>query len=226
MQKFIDKIKQKNLQENYSENKIFPAKKIRFNNILKKKKIEEDKAENAELAKVVKSYYHYRLIRKTFSAISNAHYKKQCLLCLFKLNDIRRKRKLVFLSFLKNKCVGKLTKCVIRSMRSFLDARERRNLKFRLFQILKQKQLHTKGVYLRIKKRRINKVMLTILSAWSNICAKSLSNKLEKAQDYHTLRKKRRIFYLWKRMTQDERLFKNVDVIFSQLEEIVSSWRK
>ncbi|EUD69486.1 hypothetical protein C922_00349 [Plasmodium inui San Antonio 1] len=100
MQKFIDKVKQQNAQGDNSPNKVLANKRIQFKNILEKKKIEEDKAEHVKLLKIVKEYYRTKLKRLAFSAITNDYYKMQSLLCVLKLSDLRRRRKLVFLSFL------------------------------------------------------------------------------------------------------------------------------
>ncbi|SCO94132.1 conserved Plasmodium protein, unknown function [Plasmodium malariae] len=226
MQKFIDKVKLQNLQDDNSANKIFLSKKIHFNNILKKKKVEEDKAEYTKLLKVVKEYYYTQLKRKALFTILTEYYKIQSLLCVFKFSDIRRKWKLVFLSFLKNKCTRKLTNCVTRSISIFTLASRRTNLKFRSFKILQNEFLNTKRVYLKIKKKRINNVIMNIFSAWLSLSTKSINNKFIRAYNYYILRKKKRIFQLWKRMIQDEKFFKNIDMIFLKLETIASSWRK
>ncbi|CAA9989710.1 conserved Plasmodium protein, unknown function [Plasmodium knowlesi strain H] len=226
MQKFIDKIKEQNVQGNNSPNKLLPTKRIQFNNILEKKKIEEDKAEHAKLLKVVKDYYRTNLKRRAFSAITNDYYKMQSLLCVLKLSDLRRRRKLVFLSFLKHKCSSKLSKCVAQSIARFIDAKQRRMAKFRFFQIIKNKFLATEGAYLKIKKKRIDEIMTSTFYKWLNLTAKKVENKFEKARRYHMLRKKQRIFYLWKRRINDDKFFKKVDKIFLKLETIVSSWTK
>ncbi|ANQ09516.1 Uncharacterized protein PCOAH_00046780 [Plasmodium coatneyi] len=226
MQKFIDKVKQQNAQGNNSPNKLLPTKRIQFNNILEKKKIEEDKAEHVKLLKVVKEYYRTKLKRRAFSAITNDYYKMQSLLCVLKLSDLRRRRKLVFLSFLKHKCSSKLAKCVAQFITRFIDAKQRKMLKFRIFKIIKNQFLATKGAYLKVKKRRIDEIMTNTFYKWLHLTSKKVENKFEKARRYYMLRKKQRTFYLWKRRINDEKFFKKVDKIFLKLETIVSSWTK
>ncbi|GAW82646.1 conserved Plasmodium protein, unknown function [Plasmodium gonderi] len=227
MQKFIDKVKQQNVQGNNSTtNELLPAKRIQFNNILGKKKIEEEKAEYAKQLKVVKEYYRTKLKKRAFYAILNEYYKLQSLLCVFKFSDIRRKRKLVFISFLKNKCSSKLTKCVTKSITHFLDAKQRKMLKSRFFKILKNKFLITKGVYLKIKKKRIHKVIRSSFYKWLHLTVNIIENKFENARGYYMLRKKKRSFYLWQRKIKDDKFFKSIDMIFFKLETIASSWTK
>ncbi|VWU51303.1 conserved protein, unknown function [Hepatocystis sp. ex Piliocolobus tephrosceles] len=224
MQKFIDKVKLQNLQSNDSKNKIVQAKKISFNNILKKKQIAEDKAESYKLLKTVKNYYHYKLKKKGFFVISNYYYKIQSILCLYKLNDIQRKRKLFFFLLLKNKCVCKLTKCVIKSISNFTDACQRVSLKHHFFNILKNKYYNTRRIYLLVKKKRIHKLVRSIIDKWSKLSTNSINQKFEKARDYYIVRKKRRAFYLWRKNIQDKLFSKNIDMIFLQLEMIAASW--
>ncbi|KJP87745.1 hypothetical protein AK88_02640 [Plasmodium fragile] len=226
MQKFIEKVKQQNAQGDNSPNKLLPTKRIQFNNILEKKKIEQDKAEHVKLLKVVKEYYLTKLKRRAFCAITNDYYKMQSFLCVLKLSDLRRRRKLVFLSFLKHKCSSKLAKCVTQSITRFIDAKQRKMVTFRCFQIIKNKFLATKGAYLKIRKRRIDEIMKSTFYKWLDLIAKKVENKFEKARRYYMLRKKQRIFYLWKRSINDEKFFKKVDKIFLKLEAIVSSWTK
>ncbi|CAG9473965.1 unnamed protein product [Plasmodium vivax] len=226
MQKFIDKVKQQNAQGDTPPNKLLPAKRIQFNNILEKKKIEEDKAEHAKLLKVVKEYYRAKLKRRAFSAITNDYYKMQSLLCVLKLSDLRRRRELVFLSFLKHKCSSKLAKCVAQSITRFTDAKQRKIVKFRFFEILKKKLLATRGAYLKVKKNRIDEIVTSTFYKWLHLTAKKVENEFEKARRYYMLRKMKRTFYLWKRRINDEKFFKKVDKIFLKLETIVSSWTK
>lgn len=67
---------------------------------------------------------------------------------------------------------------------------------------------------------------MKLFYGWANLTKKILNNKFEEAYTYHIMRKKKRIFFLWKRLINDEKLFKNIDNIFLSLEAIASSWLK
>lgn len=75
-------------------------------------------------------------------------------------------------------------------------------------------------------KRKIHRIKMKIFYGWANLTKKIISNKFEEAYTYYILRKKKRIFFLWKRLINDEKLFKNIDSIFLALETIASSWIK
>ncbi|SOV19374.1 conserved Plasmodium protein, unknown function [Plasmodium sp. gorilla clade G2] len=226
MKELIDKVNFQNLEENYNAKKIYVTKKIPFNAILNKKKQEQDKKEDNKLFKAVKTYYITKLKRKTFFIILNEYYKSQSILYFFKLKDIDRKRKWVFYSLLKNKLQGKIKRCVMNSLNSFTDATTRFYIKLKYFNILKKNFLNTKGIYLKIKKKRINSVIINIFYKWLDLSLKCLHMKYKKAKDYYILRKKRRIFNLWKRMINDKKFFKKIDIIFFKLEEIAYSWEQ
>ncbi|CXI89452.1 conserved Plasmodium protein, unknown function [Plasmodium berghei] len=226
MQKFIDKIKLQNLQEQNPKNQILISKKICFNNILGKKKIEEEKLENNKLLKDVESYYNYTLKRKVFFVVLHEYYRKQSIFLLLKFNEMQRKRERVFRLLLTNKYNRKITKCVISSISIFNGVSQRMNLKFSIFKIIKNKFFNTKKVCLKIMKRKIHRIKMKIFYGWENLTKKIISNKIEEAYTYHILRQKKRIFFLWKRLINDEKLFKNIDSIFRALEAIASSWLK
>ncbi|CAD2100047.1 conserved Plasmodium protein, unknown function [Plasmodium vinckei lentum] len=198
MQKFIDKIKLQNLQEQNPKSQILISKKICFNNILGKKKIEEEKLENNKLLKDVEAYYNYTLKRKVFFVVLNEYYRKQSIFFLLKFNEMQRKRERVFRSLLVNKYNRKITKCVISSL----------------------------SIFNGIMKKKIHRVKMKLFYGWASLTKKILNNKFEEAYIYHILRKKKRIFFLWKRLVNDEKLFKNIDNIFLSLEAIASSWLK
>ncbi|SCM03865.1 conserved Plasmodium protein, unknown function [Plasmodium chabaudi chabaudi] len=226
MQKFIDKIKLQNLQEQNPKNQILISKKICFNNILGKKKIEEEKLENNKLLKDVEAYYNYTLKRKAFFVVLNEYYRNQSIFCLLKFNEMQRKREQVFRSLLVNRCNRKITKCVISSLSIFNGVSQRMNLKFCIFKVIKNKFFNTKKVCLKIMKKKIHRVKMKLFYGWANLTKKILNNKFEEAYTYHIMRKKKRIFFLWKRLINDEKLFKNIDNIFLSLEAIASSWLK
>ncbi|VEV58159.1 conserved Plasmodium protein, unknown function [Plasmodium vinckei vinckei] len=198
MQKFIDKIKLQNLQEQIPKSQILISKKICFNNILGKKKIEEEKLENNKLLKDVEAYYNYTLKKKALFVVLNEYYRKQSIFFLLKFNEMQRKREQVFRSLLVNKYNRKITKCVISSL----------------------------SIFNGIMKKKIHRVKMKLFYGWASLTKKILNNKFEEAYIYHILRKKKRIFFLWKRLVNDEKLFKNVDNIFLSLEAIASSWLK
>ncbi|CRH01486.1 conserved Plasmodium protein, unknown function [Plasmodium relictum] len=225
MQKFIDKVKLQNTQGNNSTNKIFLNKKIHFDNILKKKNREATKIEEVQILNVVKKYYQMKLKRKAFLIILNEYYRIQSILCVIKLNDIYRKRKLAFYAFLKNRWSCKIKKCVTESIDYIVEVHQRVNLKLLFFKILKNKLFNSKKKYLKIKKKRNKKIMMNTFYKWFHLSKINLNNKFEKAHDYYILRKKKRIFYLWKRMIDDENFFKNIDMTFFKLETIASSWK-
>lgn len=80
--------------------------------------------------------------------------------------------------------------------------------------------------FFKIMKRKIHRIKMKIFYGWENLTKKIISNKIEEAYTYHILRQKKRIFFLWKRLINDEKLFKNIDSIFRALEAIASSWLK
>ncbi|SOV83284.1 conserved Plasmodium protein, unknown function [Plasmodium sp. gorilla clade G3] len=226
MKELINKVNFQNLEENYNAKKIYVTKKIPFNVILNKKKQQQDKKEDNKLFKAVKTYYFTKLKRKTFFLILNEYYKSQSILYFFKLRDIDRKRKWVLYSFLKNNLQGKLKRCVMNSLNSFTDATTRFYIKLKYFNILKKNFLNTKRIYLKIKKRRINSIIIKIFYKWLDLSVMYLHTKYEKAKDYYILRKKSRILNLWKRMINDKKFFKKIDIVFFKLEEIANSWEQ
>ncbi|CDO66905.1 conserved Plasmodium protein, unknown function [Plasmodium reichenowi] len=226
MKELIDKVNFQNLEDNYNAKKIYVTKKIPFNVILNKKKQEQDKKEDNKLFKAVKTYYFTKLKRKTFFFLLNEYYKSQSILYFFKLRDIDRKRKWVFYSFLKNKLQGKIKRCVMNSLNNFTDVTTRFYIKLKCFNILKKNFLNTKRIYLKIKKKRININIINIFYKWLDLSVVHLHKKYEKAKDYYILRKKSRIFNLWKRIINDKKFFKKIDIVFFKLEEIANSWEQ
>ncbi|CRG94635.1 conserved Plasmodium protein, unknown function [Plasmodium gallinaceum] len=224
MQKFIDKVKLQNTQEDNSNNKRILNKKIYFDNLLNKKNKEVNKIEEDKILNVVKTYYQMKLKKKAFLIILNEYYRIQSILCVTKLNDTYRRWKIVFYIFLKNKYSCKIKKCVRESLGYIIEMHQRTNLKSHFFKILKNKIFNINKIYLKIKKKRVNKIMKNVFYKWFLLSMKSLNSKFEKAWDYYILRKKKRVFYLWKRLIDDENFFKNIDMTFFKLEKIASSW--
>ncbi|KNG75666.1 hypothetical protein PFMG_01676 [Plasmodium falciparum IGH-CR14] len=77
-----------------------------------------------------------------------------------------------------------------------------------------------------IKKKRINIIIINIFYKWLDLSVMHLHKKYEKAKDYYILRKKSRIFNLWKRIINDNKFFKKIDIVFLKLEEIANSWEQ
>lgn len=70
------------------------------------------------------------------------------------------------------------------------------------------------------------KLMHNAFYKWFELTLQKESMKIKRANAYYILKKKRKIFILWKKIISDEKFFKRIDMIFLQLETIASSWIK
>lgn len=228
MQKFIEQIKIQKLQENIDKdqikNRLILNKKIYTENILKKKKQEIQKVNQARLIEIVNTYYHMKLKRKVFSILVKDYFKNQSIISFFRISDIQRKRRIVFDTFLRHCNALKLKKCFKEFVPHFLHKQYRFCLKQQLFNLIKEQYLITKNKYLKLKKEQNQKVFEQVFYLWFEVTQKQIKVRNEEATKYYVLRKKKRIFYLWKKIKTKERYYRNIEATFIELEKIAASW--